>query len=65
MKTVLDVEPATERQVKAGEVVALNIVETAMFISRMEFAGRFTGEGTSVFLSAKTSLMTDLSHYYP
>lgn len=55
MKTVLDVEPATERQVKAGEVVALNIVETAMFISRMEFAGKFTGEGTSVFLSAKTS----------
>lgn len=55
MKTVLDVEPATERQVKAGDVVALNIVETAMFISRMEFAGKFTGEGTSVFLSAKTS----------
>jgi hypothetical protein len=55
MKTVLDVEPATERQVKAGDIVALNIVETAMFISRMEFAGKFTGEGTSVFLSAKTS----------
>lgn len=54
-KTPLDVEPATEKQVKAGEVVALNLVETAMFISRVEFAGKFSGEGVVVGLSAKTA----------
>lgn len=54
-KTILDVEPMQERQKKAGEVFALNIVETAMLISRLEYAGKFTGEGTAVALSAKTS----------
>lgn len=54
-KTPLDVEPAQERAVKAGEIVALNIVETAMFISRLEFAGKFSGEGTAVCLSAKSA----------
>lgn len=54
-KTPLDVEPSQQRPVKAGEIVALNIVETAMFISRIEFAGKFTGEGTAVTLSAKSS----------
>lgn len=54
-KTPLDVEPAQERQVKAGDIVALNIVETAMFICRLEFAGKFSGEGNEVTLSAKTS----------
>lgn len=54
-KSPLDVEAISERQVKAGEVVSLNIVETADFISRIEFAGRFTGEGTGVSLSAKVS----------
>ena len=54
-KTPLDVEPAQERAVKAGEIVSLNLVETAMFISRLEYAGKFSGEGTIVTLSAKSS----------
>jgi hypothetical protein len=54
-KNILDVAPATEKPVSAGTVVALNTVETAMFISRLEYAGKFTGEGTTVILSAKTS----------
>lgn len=53
MKTILDVEPAADRQVAAGEEFALNIVETAMLISRVEYAGRFSGEGTQVALSVK------------
>lgn len=54
-KTPLDVEPAQERPVKAGTTIALNIVESAMFITRLEFAGKFTGEGTAVYISAKNS----------
>lgn len=50
-KSELDVElPATERPVKAGEIVSLNIIETAIFISRFEYAGTFRGEGTEVFI---------------
>lgn len=55
MKSILDVEPATTKHVAAGTVVALNIVETAMFISQIEFAGKFSGEGAEVYLSAKAS----------
>ena len=55
MRTILDVEEATEKQVAAGEEFHLNIVETAMLISRVEYAGRFSGEGTQVALSVKTS----------
>lgn len=54
-KTILDTEPVQERQVKAGTVFALNIVETAHLISKLEYAGKFSGEGTTVTLSAKTS----------
>ena len=54
-KSPLDVENISERPVKAGEIVSLNIVETAAFISKLEFAGKFTGEGTGVTLSAKVS----------
>lgn len=54
-KTILDVEEATEKQVAAGQEFHLNIVETAMLISRVEYAGRFSGEGTQVALSVKTS----------
>lgn len=54
-KTPLDVEPATEVAHRAGDVVALNIVETAMFITRIEFAGQFTGGETGVEISAKRS----------
>jgi hypothetical protein len=55
MKSILDVEPATTKHVSAGTIVALNIVETAMFISQIEFAGKFSGEGIEVCLSAKAS----------
>lgn len=55
MRTILDVEEPTERQVAAGEEFHMNIVETAMLISRVEYAGRFSGEGTQVALSVKTS----------
>lgn len=54
-KTLIDVEPATMVPVKAGQIVSLNLVETGMFICRTEFAGKFTGEGTEVNISAKHS----------
>lgn len=43
------------RQVKAGETFHLTIYETAMLISRIEYAGKFSGEGDAVVLSAKSS----------
>lgn len=52
-KDIMDVEPATERPVKAGEEFYLNVVESALLISRPEYCGRFTGEGTTVSLSVK------------
>lgn len=54
-KSLIDVEPVTMVPVKAGTVVSLNLVETGMFITRIEFAGKFTGEGTEVSISAKHS----------
>lgn len=54
-KSIIDVEAPTERQVKAGEVFALNLVETAQLISRIEYAGKFSGEDNVVVLSAKSS----------
>lgn len=54
-KTVLDVEPATERVIKAGTEFYLNIVETGLLISRPEYCGQFTGEGTTVQFSVKFS----------
>lgn len=54
-KTPLDVENPTEKKVKAGEIFTLNLVETAMLISKIEYAGTFTGEGTTVSLSAAHS----------
>lgn len=54
-KSFIDVEPPTMVPVKAGTVVVLNLVETGMFISRTEFAGRFTGEGQEVSITAKHS----------
>lgn len=55
-KDELDVQlPATERAVKAGEVVTLNVIETALMISRTEYAGTFSGEGTHVYISATIS----------
>lgn len=52
-KTPLDVEEPTERPVKSGEIVNLNVVETARFIVRLEYGGRFTGGNTSVGITAK------------
>ena len=52
-KSPLDEEPISGRAVKAGDIVALNIVETADFISRIEFAGEFAGGAKTVNLSAK------------
>lgn len=55
-KDELDVQlPATERKVKAGETVTLNVIETALMISRTEYAGTFSGEGTNVYISATIS----------
>ena len=54
-KNLIDTEAPTERQVKAGEMISLNLVETGLFISRNEFAGIFTGEGEAVFVTAKFS----------
>lgn len=55
-KDHLDVTfPATERTAKAGEIVNLNVVEMAMLISRVEYAGTFSGEGVTATLSATIS----------
>lgn len=55
-KDILDVvTPPSMRNAKAGEVVNLNVVETAMFISRPEYAGTFAGEGKTVYISAVSS----------
>lgn len=55
-KDLLDVvQPPTMVKVKAGEEVNLNIVESAMFICRPEFAGTFSGEGKTVFVNAVCS----------
>lgn len=51
---VLDVvDICTMRMVRAGTVVDLNLVETALLLSRPEFAGGCTGEGESVIIDAK------------
>ena len=43
------------RPVKAGEVIHLNIVETAALISQIEYAGRFSGGSKTVILGATSS----------
>lgn len=50
-KTIFDVQAPSTRAVKAGEEVYLNIMETAMMISKPEFGGEFKGNGKNVFLS--------------
>jgi len=55
-KDILDVQlPATTRQVKAGETFKVNVVEAAILMSRVEYTGKFCGEGKEVYLSATTS----------
>ncbi len=52
---MLDTEAITEVPHKAGEIVALNLVETAAFLSRPEFAGKISGDGDVVTLSVRVS----------
>lgn len=54
-KDLIDVENITERPAKAGEIVELNLVETGYFISKVEYAGKFTGGANPVVLTAKYS----------
>ena len=54
-KTPVDVEPMTEVAHKAGDVVILNLVETGALLSRVEFAGKASGEGEVVALTVKIS----------
>lgn len=54
-KTMLDVNPPTYEHHAAGDVVALNIVETGIFITQTEFAGQFTGGDTAVICTVKYS----------
>ena len=54
-KGTMDTEPITMVAGKAGQEVDLNIIETAYMISQPQFAGKFTGEGSEVILTAKQS----------
>lgn len=54
-KHLADVGEFSEKPAKAGETVVLNLVETGAFISKIEYAGKFTGNGDPVGLSAKCS----------
>lgn len=49
----VDYENASTKQIAAGEVFALNAVETASLISKEEYAGKFCGDGKEVTLSVK------------
>lgn len=53
--SMVDCEPIQWKPAKAGETVYLNNLETGTLISQPQFAGSFTGEGTSVSLSIKFS----------
>lgn len=50
------------REGKAGEEIILNIVEAAMFISQVEYAGTIRGEGKEVYIYAKHSKGSPLPH---
>lgn len=54
-KHLADVGEFSEKQVKAGETIVCNLVEAGAFISKIEYAGKFTGNGEPVGLSAKCS----------
>lgn len=58
-KTLVDTEPIQMEQKAAGEEVDLNLVETAYLISQPQFAGKFTGEGVEVCLTAKKAKSRD------
>ena len=46
---------AEPKHVKAGETFTCNIMEMASLISRPEYAGKFSGEGDIITLSAKAN----------
>lgn len=54
-KDPLNYDDQGTKHVKAGEVFALNLAETGMMMSRVEYAGTFSGEGESVALMAAIS----------
>lgn len=55
-KDLIDYQgPMTLEPHKAGEVIALNIPEMAMFITMDKFAGKFTGDGRAVSISGASS----------
>lgn len=54
-KNPLDTEEITMRNVKANEEFDLNSFETGVLAAQIEYAGRFTGEGTNVSLTVKFS----------
>lgn len=51
----VDVEGVSYKQVKKGETFALNICETGILISQLEYAGRFSGEGVIVNIQVRHS----------
>lgn len=53
--TDVDYKSGITKTFKAGETIALNAIEMVDFISRNEYAGKFSGEGKEVTLSAKFS----------
>ena len=53
--SLMDVEPVVWEEVKAGETFYLNLAETGMLISKPEYAGTFTGEGTGVRVTVSFS----------
>lgn len=61
-KNLYEVEAQGTKHVAAGTVFALNIMETAELISRVEYAGWFTGGDKKVFLSVVFGKSDDKPH---
>lgn len=61
-KNLYEVEAQGTKHVSAGEVFSLNIMETAELISRVEYAGWFTGGDKKVFLSVVFGKSDDKPH---
>lgn len=55
-ESVIDVEDTcTWEDVKAGELKSFNLMEIGVLITQEQFAGKFTGEGVTVYLLGKSS----------
>lgn len=61
-KNLYEVEAQGTKHVATGTVFALNIMETAELISRVEYAGWFTGGDKKVFLSVVFGKSDDKPH---